>query len=241
MHTSNCHSPKNKIRQLIKQKIINLPLTTKEIATNLIFNKFIILSKTKKFQQLQNFGCYWPQTHEVNILPIIYYLLNNHKSCYLPVINKHERILQFVKYNRTTKLIPNKFGILEPNNCNTNVKNKEHIYNLDLCNNQIYNKSNIYHKDPNDMTSISQINMTDLEVIFMPSIAFNANGNRIGSGLGYYDLTLNTLTKEQLAKIKLIGVLFSQQEFNGLEFNFTPDLWDIDFNYIITEKKIIII
>lgn len=196
---------KQKIRKSIKSKIINLPLAYKKTASDLITNQIINLLNTKEFFGYLHFGCYWPQAHEFNTLPLINYLLNNHKYCYLPVINKQENTLDFIEYRFGDKLIPNKFGILEPE----------------------------YSSDKN------QINLSDLQVIFVPSIAFNHKGNRLGSGLGYYDRTLNKIDINNIDKIKLIGIGFFQQMFDSLEFNFMPDPWDVNLNYIITDQSIL--
>ncbi len=201
-------SSKKEIRKLIKQKIISLPLTTKNLATDLIFNKIITLLSNQEFSKVQYFGGYWPLNHEFNTIHLINYLLNNNKFCYLPTINYQENTLNFIKYTSETKLITNKFRILEPE----------------------------YYSEQ------EQINPENLEIIFMPSIAFNQQGNRIGSGLGYYDRTLNKIPKSKLAKIKLIGLGFTQQQLDSYNFiKFNQDPWDVNLDYIITDKDIIIV
>lgn len=199
---------KKEIRKLIKQKIISLPLTTKNLSADLIFNQIINLLNTQEFSKMKYFGGYWPLNHEVNIIHLIHYLLNNNKFCYLPTINYQENTLNFIRYTSKTKLITNKFRILEPE----------------------------YYSEQ------EQINPENLEIIFIPSIAFNQKGNRIGSGLGYYDRTLNKLPKSKLAKIKLIGLGFTQQQLDRYNFiKFTLDPWDVNLNYIITDENIIIV
>ncbi|MGI9214809.1 MAG: 5-formyltetrahydrofolate cyclo-ligase, partial [Gammaproteobacteria bacterium] len=185
-------SSKKEIRKLIKQKIISLPLTTKNLATDLIFNKITTLLSNQEFSKMKYFGSYWPLNHEVNTIHLISYLLNNNKFCYLPAINYQENTLNFIKYTSKTKLITNKFRILEPE----------------------------YYSEQ------EQINPENLEIIFIPSIAFNQQGNRIGSGLGYYDRTLNNMPKSKLAKIKLIGIGFAQQQLDNYTFiKFNQDPW----------------
>lgn len=56
------------------------------------------------------------------------------------------------------------------------------------------------------------INPDQLDVIIVPGIAFDENGNRIGRGKGYYDQYLNQ------TRAKKIGVAFSFQMFDEIPF-----------------------
>ncbi len=73
-----------------------------------------------------------------------------------------------------------------------------------------------------------------LDIVFMPLVAFDRTGTRLGMGGGYYDRTLaNTSTRQPL----LIGLAHSCQEVNSLE----RSAWDIPMDAIATEKELIVI
>lgn len=68
------------------------------------------------------------------------------------------------------------------------------------------------------------------DVVFVPGLAFDMNGNRVGYGLGAYDSFL--VTQEQAIKI---GVQYDEQVLEAIEM----EDHDQQLNYIITEKRII--
>ena len=73
-----------------------------------------------------------------------------------------------------------------------------------------------------------------LDIIFMPLVAFDRAGTRLGMGGGYYDRTLaNTSVRKPL----LIGLAHGCQEVDSLE----RSTWDIPMDAIATEKELIII
>lgn len=69
-----------------------------------------------------------------------------------------------------------------------------------------------------------------LDVVLTPLVAFDREGNRLGTGGGYYDATF-----KNKQNCKLIGVGYVEQEVD-----FIPaDKWDIKLNGIITPKEFI--
>ena len=72
----------------------------------------------------------------------------------------------------------------------------------------------------------------DIDLIIMPGVAFDFNGNRIGRGLGYYD---NFLRKVR-SSAKIIALAFEIQIVKKI----ITDKNDILVHKIITEKRIII-
>jgi 5-formyltetrahydrofolate cyclo-ligase len=73
-----------------------------------------------------------------------------------------------------------------------------------------------------------------LDVVLMPLVAFDTNGNRLGMGGGYYDRTfayLNTRTKWN--KPKLIGTAYDFQKVDKL----SNDPWDVPLDGIITPTQ----
>lgn len=188
---------KQLIRSNIKKIVKNLSLLEKTQAAAHITNIIKDYLNLPINRDYKNFACYWPTQYEIDTRSLIKFLLTNNKFCYLPVI--HNNNLSFIKYKHNTKLIKNKFGILEP-------------------------EFNIKH-----ITSID-----NLDIIFMPLVAFDTMGNRIGSGKGMYD---RALINKYYNKCKLIGLSYSIQQVSV----FQPDPWDISLDIIFTEQEKLII
>ncbi len=70
------------------------------------------------------------------------------------------------------------------------------------------------------------------EILIAPLLAFDKSGNRMGYGGGFYDRTLQRLSKQ--TRILSIGIGFSFQEFDHIICEPT----DIALDAIITEKEI---
>jgi 5-formyltetrahydrofolate cyclo-ligase len=74
-----------------------------------------------------------------------------------------------------------------------------------------------------------------LDVIFMPLVAFDGRGWRLGSGAGFYDRCLSHLGVERRwRRPKLIGVAYEHQLIDAL----TPGEWDVPMDAVITETRI---
>ncbi|HER25458.1 MAG TPA: 5-formyltetrahydrofolate cyclo-ligase [Candidatus Atribacteria bacterium] len=71
----------------------------------------------------------------------------------------------------------------------------------------------------------------DLDLIIVPGVAFDSQGNRIGRGLGYYDNFL----KKVRSSVKIIALAFEIQIVKKI----ISDKNDIPVHKIITEKRII--
>jgi len=187
---------KKSIRTQIKQTLKNLPSTERQFASKQMTD--LVLSKTPKklLNEVLHIAVFWPTILEINTTELINKLLINNKFCYLPVINQKTNKLDFVKYTNKTKLIENKFGILEP-----------------------------------EFTIDQKININQLDLIFMPLVAFDKLGHRIGSGSGLYDRSL--ISDGQKISCKLIGLAYSCQQVP----NFTPNDWDINLDFVVTERE----
>ena len=76
-----------------------------------------------------------------------------------------------------------------------------------------------------------------LDLILMPLVAFDREGNRMGMGGGFYDRTLAYLRNRQYwHKPNLLGVAYEFQKQKQLETND----WDIPLQAIATEKDLYI-
>ncbi len=71
-----------------------------------------------------------------------------------------------------------------------------------------------------------------LDIVFMPLVAFDARGWRLGSGAGYYDRRMHHLKAgRRWRRPKLIGIAYAQQRVERL----LPSEWDIPLAAVITE------
>ena len=71
------------------------------------------------------------------------------------------------------------------------------------------------------------------ELLFVPCLAFDTCGFRLGYGGGYYDRTFKYLKKNNNKYIS-VGYAFDGQKVSELP----KDKFDIKLDYVITEKKI---
>jgi 5-formyltetrahydrofolate cyclo-ligase len=95
----------------------------------------------------------------------------------------------------------------------------------------IKNKFGIIEPDPkrNSLMPAKQ-----LDVVFMPLVAFDENGGRLGMGGGFYDRTFEFLKQNGFNKPKLIGLAHELQKVKQLPI----ESWDVPLDGIITDKKI---
>jgi len=73
--------------------------------------------------------------------------------------------------------------------------------------------------------------LASCDVVVVPLVGFDRNGQRIGMGGGYYDRALATLS----AATTTVGLAHSNQEIAKI----TPQTWDIPLHYIATERELI--
>ena len=77
--------------------------------------------------------------------------------------------------------------------------------------------------------------ISSLNIIFMPLVAFDEQGNRIGMGGGFYDRTLwHCKIQQKKTSPLLIGLAHELQKINKIE----KRSWDIPLDAVITEKKL---
>ncbi len=85
-----------------------------------------------------------------------------------------------------------------------------------------------------DVHPCRQRRAQSLDIIFMPMVGFDQNGNRMGMGKAFYDKSLAFLQHRRYwRQPKLIGLAYECQRVDALE----PEPWDIPLDAIITEEK----
>jgi 5-formyltetrahydrofolate cyclo-ligase len=76
----------------------------------------------------------------------------------------------------------------------------------------------------------------DLDLVLMPLLAFDRQGNRLGSGAGYYDRSFAFLRHQNRpSKPLLVGVAYAFQEVLSLQ----PEAWDVALDYICTDRELL--
>ncbi len=74
-----------------------------------------------------------------------------------------------------------------------------------------------------------------LDVLLVPLVGFDADGNRIGMGGGFYDRTLAYLkARRHWRRPRLIGIAHDCQRLVRIE----PRPWDVPLDTVATEKRI---
>ncbi len=89
--------------------------------------------------------------------------------------------------------------------------------------------NNIFGIPEPDVTPEQALSPSELDIIFMPLVAFDQHGTRLGMGGGYYDRTLT----HHLPPALLIGVGYDFQRQNFIE----RKPWDVPMAAVITEQK----
>lgn len=74
-----------------------------------------------------------------------------------------------------------------------------------------------------------------LDLLFMPLVAFDTHGNRLGMGGGFYDASLSYLRHRRVyRKPKLIGVAYDFQRVDTLPH----EPWDVPLDAVLTDRKL---
>jgi 5-formyltetrahydrofolate cyclo-ligase len=152
-----------------------------------------IFAALPDINKIQKIACYLSHRNEFATSPIIEFIWQNQKECYLPVL--HGSLLNFQSYTANNQLKENKYGIKEP---------------LD-----------------------TQIIATELlDLVFVPLIAFDTQGHRLGAGGGFYDKSFAFIKDKSERRPLLVGLGFSDQQAENLPV----DSWDVHLDAVLTEK-----
>jgi 5-formyltetrahydrofolate cyclo-ligase len=104
---------------------------------------------------------------------------------------------------------------------------KSQLYEMALVKNEASLQDGQYGIcEPNMTCAVAAENEIDLW--FVPAIAFDKTGNRLGRGGGFYD---RLLEKESGLKV---GVTLSERVL----INVPTECWDIKMNFVLTDKEI---
>lgn len=92
----------------------------------------------------------------------------------------------------------------------------------------VFKKNKFGIQEP-QLPSSQAIPPKELELVFVPLVAFDSMGTRLGMGAGFYDRTFAGMISPPL-----IGVAYEFQKQPFIE----PKPWDVPLSAIITEKKL---
>lgn len=93
--------------------------------------------------------------------------------------------------------------------------------------NQIKNRYGIYEPAGRD----DSIQLEKADIIFVPLVGFDIEGNRLGMGAGFYDRAISKANKRPL----LVGLAHAFQQQQSIP----TDTWDVTLDVILTNQKII--
>lgn len=107
------------------------------------------------------------------------------------------------------------------------------MHGRDLVFQRIINWKNVVPNEKNISQPMfgHEISPDKIDVFFVPLVAFDRSGNRLGRGVGYYDRLFSNLN---IRGVK-VGVGYEFQEF----FSVPTEAHDVPMEYILTEKQII--
>ena len=97
-------------------------------------------------------------------------------------------------------------------------------------------KINRYGIPEPDIHPRKRITARQLDLILMPLVAFDVNGNRLGMGQGYYDRSLKFLNHRKYWRRPLLaGIAYDFQYVKKIE----SEAWDIPLNLAITDLQVL--
>ena len=88
--------------------------------------------------------------------------------------------------------------------------------------------------EPMHAPHMRRTKLRNLDLILMPLVAFDQQGNRLGMGGGFYDKTLASLqtTSHHWSRPKRIGIAYAFQSVDALQ----GQAWDVPLDAVVTEQ-----
>lgn len=97
------------------------------------------------------------------------------------------------------------------------------------CDDKIHNRFGI--AEPNSVDK--PLDIPKFDVVLVPLVAFDQQGNRLGMGAGFYDRAFSA-TNSSNKKPLLIGLAHDFQQVTSLQ----PEVWDMPLDVILTPQKV---
>lgn len=92
------------------------------------------------------------------------------------------------------------------------------------------------HFIPEPVNHQHSIQPEKLDLVITPLVAFDLQGNRLGTGGGYYDRTFAFMYTHPVKAPFLLGLGFDMQQSDAIP----SEPWDIKLNGVLTETRVFI-
>ena len=237
-------NPRQQLRQDIRRKRRALTRTEQLRAAKRLHAQ---LCRRPEFIRARHVALYLPNDGEIDPRPLLESCWKMGKKTYLPVLHPilHNR-LWFVPFDRNTKLVRNIYKIEEKKAViqfleyikNSVIVAHHAAFDVEMINkalirlelpklkNKVLDTGILYKKAPRRPPWA-------LDLVLLPLVAFDANGNRMGMGGGYYDRTFSFKSRGQsIPGPKLIGLAHELQRVDRLPV----ENWDIPLAGIISDQ-----
>lgn len=185
---------KKEIRQKMKPLRANLTASERHDAAIAVW---LQLQHHASFCAADKIAAYMPMFGELNTTYILQTALKQGKQVYMPVIQEDSLSLAFYRYELSSKLTPNTWGVLEP---------------------------------PSERSEL--IAASDLDLVLVPLVAFDAHCHRLGMGKGFYDRTF--AFRQQTSKPILMGLAYTFQEITEIP----TEPHDISLDFVMTNHRV---
>jgi 5-formyltetrahydrofolate cyclo-ligase len=164
-----------------------------------------LLRRNVRYLRARRIAAYWPTDGELDPRPLVHQALARGKTAYLPVLGSA------FGHAGMTKL---RFARFRPGER--------------MCPNR-FGIPEPRFRGRNTRPA------RDLDLILVPLVGFDSDGNRIGMGGGYYDRTLAYLrTRRHWRRPRLIGIAHECQRLEKI----AQRPWDIPLDAVVTERRI---
>lgn len=170
------------------------------------------LIKSEVYQKCRNLFCFISFGSEADTHELIKQSLEYGKKVYVPRVEADK--MEFYEITNLEGLVVSKFGIPEP----LKEEQKTFLYQ---------------HRNYNYNNSTDNMENPYSNLILLPGLAFDRNGNRVGYGQGYYDRYLEKNLSIPFYKIAL------SYDFQIMD-EIPAENYDIKADSIITPTKMII-
>ncbi len=181
---------KSEIRTTVKKKMFDFDISHKMASDQKIRDNIYSL---REYKMAETISSYVSKDEEVDTINIIAQSINLKKTVCVPLVIRHNSLLEMRKVQSLDDLKVGCFNILQPKE-NTKI-----------------------------------VNPKDIELFFIPGIAFSEKGERIGRGGGYFDRFLSECDGPK------IGLSYEFQVFDSLPVQ----KHDIKMDIIVTEDRVI--
>lgn len=152
----------------------------------------------------------------------------------LPYVKESRIIMSFMPYGNEVNIIPLNEWILEQGKalCIPRVldgTNMDAVKIDSIMTGLVKNSYGIYEPSKD----LKPIEPEKIELILVPGVAFDINGNRLGHGKGYYDRFLLNRSKNAIT----LGIAYSFQVLDSIPH----DEHDVRLDGIVTESEVILL